>query len=305
MKKLTDDIRQEPSGGGVQPKPSDGDALRADDGIPPTHGDTLSATGGKSAKNDNNQEIKISKLALKTVAVTSLVFVLSISIFLSLYMLIAPSTAAEKLYDLGWYGFSARLSAAAYNRSGDINDLGNAAENAILSGNDALVFDYCNMLIQHKDYDEFVIFKNQTPIGELVIYGGFNYDYYIKGHFYAALYDRKKIAFTKSNKQTALEFSQSAMTAGGLVDYSDNNPVNYVVGRFAKDAAVSTDEIIELLSWFEESYNNINGNAELSAAAKTNRLKNLCADAYKIADMRGAELAPYRAVWTERYETVG
>jgi hypothetical protein len=276
MKLADDDIRPESTGGNT-PKPAE-------------------------EKNDK-QEVAISKLALKTAGLTSLVFLLSISIFLSLYMLVAPRAAAEGLYDLGWYGLSARLSAAAYNRSGDINDLGNAAENAVLSKNNGLIFDYCNMLIQHKDYDEFVIFKNQTPMGELDIYGGFNYDYYIKGHFYAALYDRKKIAFTKSNKQTAVEFSKSAVTAGGLIDYSDNNPVNYVVGRFVRDTAVSTAEIIELLDWFEEAYDSINGNSALSAAVKANRLKNLCADAYKIANMRvGADLAPYMRIWAERYE---
>lgn len=225
------------------------------------------------------------RLIAKTSALTFLALTLVLIIGVSFFMLAFTYEAAGTFNNLGWRGLSARLSYASYQKDRDINKLAEAADRAISAGGNELIFKYTGELIEHEYYADYVEYINELYQTNPDV-GSSNYDYYIKGYYYAAMYRRSK---NDGEKLSVVGLVRGEMA--GIAGYPVNNPISYVAKACAEDSNAGADVTELLLDWYEAAFNGISDTA---------RKKNLCLDAYIVAAAHGAN----PQIWQDRYQSL-
>lgn len=135
----------------------------------------------------------MNKLVKKTALITLAAIVAAAAVVFSLWLLISPQTMAGVCEKTGNFSFAVTCANMRYDRTKDAYDLARCAEDSILSGNDNLIINYCDLLIKDEKYSEVCKAKNEEISngkgGEYIeLTGPVNYDGYIKSHLCAAEY---------------------------------------------------------------------------------------------------------------------
>jgi len=120
---------------------------------------------------DGQMKDYLIKVGLKT-----LVFLLALTIILSsLLMLFVPAYASDVCYNLGLKDLSARLEVNAYEKSEDLNDLAKLFDRAVDAENYEIAYKFGKELFNHKDIDEYSLFRAK--------YGSLDYKSYVLGNY--------------------------------------------------------------------------------------------------------------------------
>ncbi|MBR2070178.1 MAG: hypothetical protein IJ981_02000, partial [Clostridia bacterium] len=120
---------------------------------------------------DGQMKDYLIKVGLKT-----LVFLLAITIILSsVLMLFVPAYASDVCYNLGLKDLSARLEVNAYIKSEDLNDLAKLFDRAVDAENYEITYKFGKELFNHKDIDEYSLFRAK--------YGSLDYKSYVLGNY--------------------------------------------------------------------------------------------------------------------------
>lgn len=106
----------------------------------------------------------------------------------SLWMLISPQSMATVSEKLGNYSFAVTCADLKYKYSSDSYDLARCAEDSILSGEDKLILEHCEKLVEKSDFDAVCRRKNEELFHTAYGYLPLDYSTYIRGSLAAAQY---------------------------------------------------------------------------------------------------------------------
>lgn len=172
-----------------------------------------------------------------TVAGTLAVLSLLIVVGCAVLALFAPKTYADGLYFVGLRNVSMGVYDYSYEKSKDINDAYYLINRAIECNNSTYIVKTYKKLVEHKDYNNFLIYieeKNiNSSVTEMQKVALSNEDNYLKGKYIMAL-------IKVNGLNEAFTFAYNDLITNNVTNYTDR--MSYVMGSFIHYATKTKTE---------------------------------------------------------------
>lgn len=164
-----------------------------------------------------------------------------------------PGTLCGWCEQLGNYGFAVKYASLCYSYTDDIADLARCAEDSVLSGKDGYIIEYCTMLVDDDDFDEYCSLRDE----ELAELPSFSYRQYIYGQAACAVYRGGDLELAIGYGAEALDgnLDRNAFS-GNISDIAF--PVNNALGTLAlevigREDGSAAEQLYALLGGFSSS----------------------------------------------------
>lgn len=246
-------------------------------------------------KKQEEPELNISKVVLKTGLVTVFCCLLVIVLAFTITAFVSPKLVSDISLRMGAKGLSARFAVAHYERTKDINDLATAVERSISGKKHKNVVTYGEKLIEfeseskRKVFADFADFKDETlndyyaEHGMEMVSGYYNFIY---GNYVYSLY---KVKEKDKAYMIALE---------SMVGYTGSNPMRKYINAYIEDKKRSING--DLSRRLEEMYDGLIDN--VNDPDNKDYCLNICADLIKIYEALGE---PGNVTnWKSRYDNL-